>query len=142
MCGICASSTHEVLCAGTAFATILRLSAPHCDRSSEGQSTFASYVCKGGREGCVGFTGCCVRATMCRKQAHPLALSRAPYALTWSQAFRVLLKRQWKLTVRDSALVRGRIIQVRGPTDGSLLALSVKLPTPPVAASQGGQPRV
>ncbi len=52
-------------------------------------------------------------AALCRKQAHPLALSRAPYALTWSQAFRVLLRRQWKLTVRDSALVRGRIIQVQ-----------------------------
>ena len=50
-----------------------------------------------------------------RESGHPRALTRKLYALTWFQALRVLLSRQWLLTLRDSALVRGRIIQVPAP---------------------------
>ncbi|KAK9907686.1 hypothetical protein WJX75_008105 [Coccomyxa subellipsoidea] len=46
------------------------------------------------------------------EDGHPAALTRKAFALTWWQAVGVLLDRQWKLTVRDGALVRGRIIQV------------------------------
>ncbi|CAL8463057.1 g2591 [Coccomyxa elongata] len=46
------------------------------------------------------------------EDGHPSALPKKAFALTWRQAVCVLLDRQWKLTVRDSALVRGRIIQV------------------------------
>ncbi|BDA47962.1 ABC transporter G family member 36 [Coccomyxa sp. Obi] len=46
------------------------------------------------------------------EDGHPSALPKKAFALTWWQAVGVLLNRQWKLTVRDSALVRGRIIQV------------------------------
>ena len=48
-----------------------------------------------------------------RECGHPRALTRQLYALSWWQALPVLLARQWKLTLRDAALVRGRIIQVR-----------------------------
>lgn len=48
----------------------------------------------------------------CREDSHPAALPKKPFALTWCEAVRVLLHRQWKLTVRDGSLVRGRIIQV------------------------------
>ena len=52
-------------------------------------------------------------AVGCREDGHPGALTKQAYALTWWQAVGVLLDRQWKLTIRDSALVRGRIIQAR-----------------------------
>ena len=48
----------------------------------------------------------------CREDSHPAALPKKPFALSWCEAVRVLLHRQWKLTVRDGSLVRGRIIQV------------------------------
>ena len=51
----------------------------------------------------------------CREDSHPAALPKLPFALSWWEAVRVLLDRQWKLTVRDGALVRGRIIQVSQP---------------------------
>ena len=52
---------------------------------------------------------------VCREDSHPAALPKLPFALTWWEAVRVLLDRQWKLTVRDGSLVRGRIIQVSQP---------------------------
>ena len=51
----------------------------------------------------------------CREDSHPAALPKLPFSLSWWEAVRVLLDRQWKLTVRDGALVRGRIIQVSQP---------------------------
>ena len=48
----------------------------------------------------------------CRKDSHPAALPQRPYALSWWEAVHVLMERQWKLTVRDAGLVRGRVIQV------------------------------
>ena len=48
----------------------------------------------------------------CRENSHPAALPKLPFALTWWEAVWVLTQRQWKLTVRDASLVRGRIIQV------------------------------
>lgn len=52
---------------------------------------------------------------ICREDSHRAALPKLPYALSWWQAVRVLLGRQWKLTVRDGSLVRGRFIQVPTP---------------------------
>ena len=50
-----------------------------------------------------------------REDSHPAALPKQPYALSWWEAVRVLVDRQWRLTVRDGSLVRGRIIQVGVP---------------------------
>lgn len=65
--------------------------------------------------------GCCG----CRKDSHPAALPQRPYALSWWEAVHVLMERQWKLTVRDAGLVRGRVIQVSASS--ALLPLT---PTP------------
>ena len=46
------------------------------------------------------------------QHSHPAALPKQAFALSWWEAVCVLVHRQWKLTVRDGSLVRGRIIQV------------------------------
>lgn len=68
----------------------------------------------------------------CREDSHPAALPKLPYALSWWEAVRVLTLRQWKLTVRDRALVRGRLIQVsaaqpccKDEDKGSMSAFSI-----------------
>ena len=55
---------------------------------------------------------CVMGIFCCRENSHPAALPKLPFALTWWEAVWVLTQRQWKLTVRDASLVRGRIIQV------------------------------
>jgi len=59
-----------------------------------------------------------------REDSHPAALPKQPYALSWWEAVRVLVDRQWRLTVRDGSLVRGRIIQVGVPFSLSQLIIA------------------
>ena len=63
----------------------------------------------------------------CREDSHPAALPKLPFALSWWEAVRVLVDRQWKLTVRDGSLVRGRIIQVSPPPPLHLLLAALSL---------------
>lgn len=63
----------------------------------------------------------------CREDGHTAALTKKAFALTWWQAVGVLLDRQWKLTVRDGALVRGRIIQVRSRRNSAFAGHSASI---------------
>ena len=46
---------------------------------------------------------------MCgREKSHPEALTTQEYALSWRKALKVVLRRQWTLTLRDRGLIIGR----------------------------------
>ena len=48
-----------------------------------------------------------------RSKGHPAALQRRSFALTAARSIVVVTKRQITLMMRDSALTRGRFMQVR-----------------------------
>lgn len=45
-----------------------------------------------------------------REKGHPEALTTREYALSWLPALRIVLRRQWTLTLRDRGLIIGRYI--------------------------------
>lgn len=54
--------------------------------------------------------------TICRADGHPEALQTKPFALSLFQSVVVVTKRQIKLTLRDAALTKGHVVEVRTRT--------------------------
>lgn len=48
-----------------------------------------------------------------KAKSHPAALKQGKYALSAWESLKVVTKRQALLTIKDSGLIRGRLVQVR-----------------------------